>query len=77
MEWISVKDKIPNERCNFLGTNGEIVFCAYWCDEINNYIVGGWESCCYCGGKNRVFFSRNDHTKKEITHWMPLPEPPK
>lgn len=76
MKWISVKDRVPENEINFLGTDGETVFAAYWERDIEGYKVGGWESCCYCGGSSAVSFSKSDYTTKKITHWMPLPEPP-
>jgi hypothetical protein len=58
MEWISVKDRVPN---------------------VGRYVI------CYT--ENRVFSPTNDVITKyskygfegasNVTHWMPLPEPPK
>jgi len=79
-EWVSVKDRLPAEKSSFLGTDGEIVFAAYWVQDCNNYKVGGWEeSCYYCGGSSLVSFLDKDkiYCAKKVTHWMPLPEPPK
>lgn len=77
MKWINVKDALPEEKSNFLGTDGEIVFAAYWTTDIDKYKVGGWESCHYCGGSSEVSFLIENFTTKKITHWMPLPEPSK
>lgn len=76
MDWISVKDRLP-ECDNFLGTDGEVVFAAYWCRDAEQYKVGGWEICYYCGGASSVSLLKKDYTNKKITHWMPLPEPAK
>jgi len=77
MEWISVEDKFPHEGCPFLGTDGSIIFAAYWCENSRKYKVGGWETCFYCGGSSIVSFSNAKYGEKLATHWMPLPEPPK
>lgn len=71
MEWISVKDGIPEKESNFLGTDGELVFASYWDEE-----VGGWECCYYCGGSSNISFSEKNLSCKKITHWMPLPKLP-
>ena len=62
MEWISVKDKLPEEDKNVLvrGTSGWI--------EVKHYVIqrgdyaGGW----YPGGC----------PISNTSHWMPLPAPP-
>lgn len=71
MEWISVKDRLPEKHVIVLVFNDtKDIFVAtmdiihpvyqnepklYWSFE-----PSGWGSCC----------------SKDITHWMPLPEPP-
>ena len=58
MEWISVKDRLPDDEENVLA-----------------FVFGEAEVCCL---KNGVW--RNEWMKfydGDITHWMPLPEPPK
>lgn len=65
MEWISVKDRLP-----------EPGFYLVYCPEYTNYEMpmiaqfiegkGFWD-----------FDSWNDNScNQETTHWMPLPEPP-
>ncbi len=76
MEWISVKDRFPTNESNFLGTDGEIIFAAYYCDDTKSYKVGGWENCHYCGGSSDVSFVKKYYSIKKITHWMLLPNPP-
>jgi hypothetical protein len=52
--WISVKDRLPE----FSTGSGVLVFvdgrihAAYFMDD--KWIVGGWESCHYCGGESRI-----------------------
>lgn len=65
MEWISVKDRLPESNGKF-PSGLVLVFCP-----INGVLLGYKNhgkleiQCTYCAeGTN-------------ITHWMPLPEPPK
>lgn len=59
MEWISVKDRLPEKRKDVL--------------------------CCFNGIRKMVEISWMDSTRcflyediyGKVTHWMPLPEPPK
>ena len=62
-EWISVKDRFPEEKVNCI-----VRYQHAYCD-----IDGYWEIgiCFYDGEK----FQLNPAYK--VTHWMPLPEPPK
>ncbi len=62
-EWISVKDRLPNEGQEVLCYGGGNLMNVYiyldddcWEDE-----YGYWETA----------------ESEGITHWMPLPEPPK
>lgn len=74
-EWISVKDRLPNvektksdyEEVMVLATNGEVTRAMYYERKVRyGKTVYYWK---WCWGKT---YNRND-----ITHWMPLPEPPK
>jgi hypothetical protein len=63
MEWISVKERMP-EFCEYiLVTNGKDVY------EAKLRGAGFLES-------DRFGMSPNDLLEDGITHWMPLPEPP-
>ena len=66
MEWISVKDSLPDK-------NGLYLCCWKALCDANSWIVriGDWR---FEGWMNLY-----DEPYKEglITHWMPLPEPPK
>lgn len=74
MHWISVKDRLPQDKVGFLGTDGDVIFAAYWCKDNEKYKIGGWENCCYCGGSSFVVFSeKKNYYDKIVTHWMPLP----
>jgi hypothetical protein len=63
MDWVSVKDELPEHDAVVLVTDGEHVTIAEW------YIGSGWS------------LAREDKAigivPGTLTHWMPLPPPPK
>lgn len=67
MDWISVKDKLP-EHCQ------EILAC---CSHENTGFTFE-ESCTYTLATyiNEMFIPFHYDEKLFPTHWMPLPEPP-
>lgn len=75
MEWISVKDKLPEKDGTYLtinsyGRGGEIfgVGDYYTVTMFYGYMIRKYHS-------NKKIFSNkcgNDY----VTHWMPLPKPP-
>jgi len=60
--WISVKDQLPGRSC-------EVLVCLN-----NPYSVFTAE---YYKGKFDLLGYIGDSGKDQVTHWMPLPEPPK
>lgn len=76
--WINVKDKLPEERINPLTQDFQNVIC--FCDfggmpkhtDIRVYGFGkrAWEN-------EPHFWHGPQIMDGVITHWMPLPEPPK
>lgn len=60
MEWISFKDRLPQEDEWILGANIYRVEFGVWLGE-----------------KKRFTLPQCNYLCLEITHWMPLPEPPK
>lgn len=62
MEWISVKDGLPEDGKDYLVTDGDACMVA-----------------AYNNGIKKWNFFVIDHylDSKDVTHWMPLPEPPK
>lgn len=62
-EWVSVKDRMPPEETDVL------VFCQK--DPMIGYTVAGF---FYGAWKS---FETEDDTWGVVTHWMPLPDPPK
>jgi hypothetical protein len=61
MEWISVKERLPKESGDYLITDTGTCFVSYFDVEEQK-----WE-----------FFGVEFWKHEEVTHWMPLPEPPK
>lgn len=67
-EWISVEERLPEMGkdvlcyCEFGISKGMTVAGRFYANET----VIRWMS-----------FETEDNTKYRITHWMPLPEPPK
>jgi hypothetical protein len=67
-EWISVKDRLPEDITDVL------TYGYHWKHQIAQLdFLGGNEKAWY--GKNIGFIGRVNSTN--ITHWMPLPYPPK
>ena len=74
-EWISVKDRLPEK----LPTKIKI---PYLCDgeSIRVLLYSAKEEKEYAGYYDyqlRRFFTVDDSVIGGVTHWMPLPEPPK
>jgi hypothetical protein len=66
MEWISVNERQPNPDDDVL------LYLTATHQDVSSVVVTGWFDCGY-GFKT---FERTLSFHK-ITHWMPLPEPPK
>lgn len=62
-EWISVKDRLPEEKVNCI-----VHYKHAYCDNDDYWAIG---ICFYDGEKFRIDLSY------KVTHWMPLPQPPK
>lgn len=85
-EWISVKERLPNEEDDVLilvreiehyGRHHEKRKVYYW-----QYV--GWRvdekwATTYCHGFRYIDDEneKDPRCEHEVTHWMPLPEPPK
>ena len=69
MEWISVKDRLPENEGRLIVLCEKVVMPAHFYPEY----VGGpnFEECDIYS--NCADFLDLD----KVTHWMPLPEPPK
>ena len=78
--WISVKDEKPLNRSPFLGTDGEVIFIAYWVACVGDFDydkVVVVECDLYYGGYNSASFEGERIAMKKVTHWMELPELPR
>ena len=62
-EWISVDDRLPAEKVNCI-----VHYKHAYCDNDDYWEIG---ICFYDGEKFRV------NPAYKVTHWMPLPQPPK
>ena len=62
-EWISVDDSLPEETINCI-----VHYQHAYCDNDDYWAIG---FCCYDGEKFQVA------PAYKVTHWMPLPQPPK
>ena len=60
-EWIPVKDRLPKN-----GKEGVLIALRWGIVDIGWYEEGQWSS---------EFV--NEYEDGEVTHWMPLPQPPK
>ena len=62
-EWISVKDRLPEEKVNCI-----VHYKHAYCDNDDYWAIG---VCFYDCEKFQIGLAY------KVTHWMPLPEPPK
>jgi len=68
MEWISVKDRLPEDRIPVLIYTSYFKMATAYCDFEGDFsnVTCGW-----------IDAMRVQHSYGSVTHWMPLPEPPK
>ena len=62
-EWISVDDELPEEKVDCI-----VHYKHAYCDNDDYWAIG---ICFYDGEKFQMDLSY------KVTHWMPLPKPPK
>ena len=67
MEWISIKDRLPKEGGR------------YWCylEHQNDLGLSHFQWNCSYNENEKRFSDRYLIDGEKVTHWMPLPEPPK
>jgi len=80
-KWVSVDDELPEGSMAHV-----LVFCeggnidkSFYCTD-REFLSKGLSSGCYSRkrhGKNSGYFDLSHKHGYKITHWMPLPEPPK
>jgi hypothetical protein len=80
MDWISVKDRLPEqyEDCNCDNSSNHVLIYTE-CEDIQiGYLVTftdpDYEDCGESGWF--IFQIADDHPITEVTHWMPLPGAP-
>lgn len=62
MEWISVKDKLPEKEKN-------VLYCDIETEIYLGMLIDGMDK--------EIYWSHYDYLEDhDITHWMPLPNPP-
>lgn len=62
MEWIKIEDRLPNQPMKCLVYDeGDNMFIAYY-----EHTLGCWSN-----------YDEEYNFTGAVTHWMPLPEPPK
>ena len=64
--WIPVEERLPEDRSN-------VLVVAYWHERWGVYM--GW--CAPERAEWSVHVGIGDRDDVAVTHWMPLPEPPK
>jgi hypothetical protein len=74
MEWISVKDRLPERNPNKRYSQ---VPCIVWDQHhgMQRVLVYNNEHSCWDDEHGDDYFT--DAIGGTVTHWMPLPEPPK
>ena len=78
-EWISVKDRLPEDSGCYLVVyrdkyNGSISIAFDMYVKCN---VGEWWESEFACDITKQFLWATRLQEQEVTHWMPLPEPPK
>ena len=70
--WISVKDRLPAQQGKYL-----VNVIQYCCGKFDITWFDGKVWTAPDGEEYTDNFSNNDNRIGKVTHWMPLPEPPK
>lgn len=77
-KWISVEERLPEEDGRFLcavkviGRDHRILSFAKDGEKVDYYDLTGKKNVWYAYDREWGFVST-----RSVTHWMPLPEPPK
>ncbi len=69
-KWISVKDKLPQKDGN------SHIYCLVY-DTYDGIIVRPFNEYHFCWDQEDADDYYTDAQGGKITHWQPLPEPPK
>lgn len=71
-EWVSVKERLPEERINPNTRDFEYVLCATIWSDVRPFKYG-----TPIGSKDAHFWNGAGYVDAYVNHWMPLPAPPK
>lgn len=71
-KWIPVTEALPEERINPNTRDFEYVLCVTIWGDVRPYKYG-----TPIGGIEAHFWNGAGYVDAYVTHWMPLPEPPK
>ena len=74
-EWISVKDMLPEQPPNRVDEQGR----SWFTQDIDCIVYDGKIvfAAHYCFQNKCFWYADTLHPLNNITHWMPLPQPPK
>lgn len=72
VRWISVEERLPETRVALLGQRSKKVIVAFHYDDGTH----GTDTA-HMSNEKWVFEDGIYVVKRTVTHWMPLPEPPK
>ncbi len=76
MEWISVKDKLPEEKEGlYLVTDGKLVDKCEWVSSYLSPNDKPADKCAWFNSSSYMWIL--PFFMKKVTHWMPFPKPPK
>lgn len=64
-DWIDVKERLPENKTNTIATNGKETYLVYYHQIPESKRDDAW------------YIPYSDLYLEKVTHWMPLPEPPK
>ena len=77
-EWISVKDRLTSREGLGKDETEYVLVSEQFFDAITGEKLGSYVSTCGFGHDGWSKFDNFGYVRTEnITHWMPLPEPPK
>lgn len=71
-KWISVTERLPKERINPNTRDFEYVLCVTIWGDVRPFKYG-----TPIGQKEAHFWNGTGYVDAYVTHWKPLPEPPK
>ena len=80
-QWISIDERMPPHHERVLTFNGLACHCGFFVEE-HTMSSAGWSMCSYNSQDDRYYvptgwYKTKNFSIRGVTHWMPLPEPPK